>query len=555
MKGKLLAALLLCALLLGCAETAPAREIPARLAPTKQTENDNLRIYPLDAADCRFLSFGADLLVLRRGEETAQLLRCTGRGLAIAAWTEVPKDSQIFVGKNRIGCYDPEGRQVLLFSENLILLKQFQVPECSGTPLLSADGSRIYYSTSDTLVELTPETGLHRLLRQQEGLDLTALMEERGLLVCAGEGQTLYIRVSDGTLEGTSSPVTGASAWGGQTHLNLRCGFVDCLYLGQTILPLRADWSFLTFLPAMNAAVVLREEKDLAVYDLSTGGCLAELPLGGLGLPEQALAASDGRIYFSAGDALCQWEPVWGSKRDNRISITALSSGEKGSEAGLAQCRQRGAYLENQYGLRLLLNEEAAAVAPKGVRLEPEHIPTIIQETLAGVEMGLGRFPRQLVRTAFSGGGYVYLCPVRSIRADGEEKKSLQYWSGRDCYLVIADSADIQQAVVEAFSPLTERQILMKSDAFDDWDSFNPPGFSYGSGEWDPTAFVSPDCLTSPSADRAGLLWAALEEGNREKFLSAQLQKKLRSYCLGMGQAFPGLEETVRPWEQYLWMR
>ena len=551
MKGKLLAALLLCALLLGCAETAPAREAPARLAPTKQTENDNLRIFPLDAADCRFLSFGADLLVLRSGQEKAQLLRCTGRGLSIAAWTEVPQNSRIFVGKTKIGCYDPEGGQVLLFSEDLILLRRLEVPESAGTPLLSADGSRLYYCTADELMELTLETGLHRLLRQQEGLVLTALMEERGLLVCAGEGETLYIRVSDGTLEGTSSPVTGASGWGGQTHLNLRCGFVDCLYLGQTILPLRADWSFLTFLPAMNAAVVLREERDLAVYDLSTGGCLAELSLEGLGLPEQALAAADGRIYFTAGDNLCQWEPVWGSKRDTRISITALSAGEK----GLAQCRQRGAYLENQSGLRLLLNEEAAAVAPKGVRLEPEHIPAIIQETLAGVEMGLGRFPKLLVKGAFSGGGYVYLCPVRSIRVGDEEKKSLQYWSGRDCYLVIADSADIQQAVVEVFSPLAERQILMKSDAFDDWDSFNPPGFVYGTGAYDPTAFASPDCLANPSADRAGLLWAALVEGNRETFLSAQLQKKLRSFCLGLRQAFPGLEETPRPWEQYLWMR
>ena len=551
MKGKLLAALLLCALLLGCAETAPARETPARLAPTKQTENDNLRIYPLDAADCRFLSFGADLLVLRSGQEKAQLLRCTGRGLSIAAWTEVPKNSRIFVGKTKIGCYDPEGGQVLLFSEDLILLRRLEVPESAGTPLLSADGSRLYYCTADELLELTLETGLHRLLRQQEGLVLTALMEERGLLVCAGEGETLYIRVSDGTLEGTSSPVTGASGWGGQTHLNLRCGFVDCLYLGQTILPLRADWSFLTFLPAMNAAVVLREERDLAVYDLSTGGCLAELSLEGLGLPEQALATADGRIYFTAADNLCQWEPVWGSKRDTRISITALSAGEK----GLAQCRQRGAYLENQYGLRLLLNEEAAAVAPKGVRLEPEHIPAIIQETLAGVEMGLGRFPKLLVKGAFSGGGYVYLCPVRSIRVGDEEKKSLQYWSGRDCYLVIADSADIQQAVVEVFSPLAERKILMKSDAFDDWDSFNPPGFVYGAGDYDPTAFASPECLANPSADRAGLLWAALEEGNRETFLSAQLQKKLRSFCLGLRQAFPGLEETPRPWEQYLWMR
>lgn len=555
MKGKLLAALLLCTLLLGCAQTAPARETPARLAPTKQTENDNLRIFPLDAADCRFLSFGADLLVLRSGEERAQLLRCAGRGLSIAAWTEVPQKSQVFVGKNHIGCYDPEGQQVLLFSEDLILLKRLEVPECAGTPLLSADGSHIYYCTADALVELAVETGLRRLLRQQEGLVLTALMEERGLLVCAGAGEALYIRDTDGTLEGSSSPVTGASSWGGQTHLNLQCGFVDCLYLGQTMLPLRADWSFLTFLSSMNAAVVLREERDLAVYDLSTGGRLAELSLEGLGLPEQALATADGRVYFTTKDALCQWEPVWGSKRDTRINITALSTRENVNEKGLAQCRQRGAYLENQYGLKLLLNEEAAAVAPKGVSLEPEHIPAIIQETLAGVEMGLGRFPRQLVKGAFSGGGYVYLCPVRSIRAEGEEKKSLQYWSGRDCYLVVADSADIQQAVVEAFSPLAERQIIMKSDALDVWDSFNPPGFSYGTGDWDPTAFASPDCLLSPSADRAGLLCAALEEGNRELFLSAQLQKKLRALCLGLRQAFPGLEKTERPWEQYLWMR
>ena len=55
MKGKLLAALLLCALLLGCAETAPAREIPTRLAPTKQTENDNLRIYPMQPYSTCFL--------------------------------------------------------------------------------------------------------------------------------------------------------------------------------------------------------------------------------------------------------------------------------------------------------------------------------------------------------------------------------------------------------------------------------------------------------------------------------------------------------------------
>ena len=55
---RILPALLLCLLLLGCGPAAPSREF--RLTPTKETENDNLRCYPLDAADCRFFTYGND---------------------------------------------------------------------------------------------------------------------------------------------------------------------------------------------------------------------------------------------------------------------------------------------------------------------------------------------------------------------------------------------------------------------------------------------------------------------------------------------------------------
>lgn len=550
MKRILLAALL-CALLLGCGPAAPAREAPTRLTPTKETENDNLRCYPLDAANCRFLTLGEDLLVLRPGQDGAELLRCTGKGLVITARAEVPSGAELFSGGEKICCYDPETRQALVFSPELTLLQRLSLPDCAATPLMSEN--RIYYCTDQALMELDLGTGIHRVLRRQEGLELTAVLEGGGTAVCSEEWESLYIRTSDGTLQQRSPRVTGAAELGSRVHLCVKCGFLDCLYLGQTMFPLCPDWSFLAFLPAMNAALVLQEGENLAIYDLSTGNRLAEQALGAAQSPEAAWATEDGRIFFTANGLLYQWEPVWQSQRDSRAKITALYTRENPNEKGLEQCRQRGAYLENQYGVQVLLNTDAVQVAPKGVELEPEHIASTVLDTLAGIEAVLGRLPTELVKAAFSGGGRVYLCPVRSIRTEGQQQKWLQFFSGRDCYLVIAASAEVDRAVIQVLSPLLDRQILMKSDAYDTWDSLNPPGFVYGQGEWDATAFADPDCLESPAADRAGLLYAALDSGNRELFLSAQLQNKLRALCTGLRQAFPLSETTKRPWEQYLW--
>ena len=75
--ASLLCAVLLSAVLLSCPPAAQAGAAQPRLTPTKETENDNLRCYPLDAADCRFFTFRSDLLVLRPKAEgrTAALRR------------------------------------------------------------------------------------------------------------------------------------------------------------------------------------------------------------------------------------------------------------------------------------------------------------------------------------------------------------------------------------------------------------------------------------------------------------------------------------------------
>ena len=549
MKKMILAALVLCALLSGCGKKDPVRAIQERLSPATVLENDDLRAFSLEAAGCRFLSYGKDLLVLRPAGEEAELLRCTGRGLVIEERARVSRGGELLTGGEKIGYYDPAGQRLLLFSPSLTLEGEYPLPECGSTPVMNEAGDRVYYLAAQELVELDTETGIHRTLRQRAHQAPTGLVEEEGILICAGEGESRYLRVADGSLAAIS-PLVRDQAKGG-SWLCLACGHWDCLYLGQTMLPLQADWRFLAFLPKKNAALVLRPEKALAIYDLTTGNCLAELEAPAA--PEEALAGTDGRVYFTAGGKLYLWEPVWKSSRDSRVRITALYTREAPDEKGLAQCRREANVLQERYGVQVLLGPEAVRMSPKGVKLESEYLSAPIQDTLKKIESALGRFPMELVKAAFSGGGSFYICPVRGIRGGEGEEYGLQFWTGRDCCLVVAVSDQVEQTVTRLLSALLERQIRMRCDALDNWEELNPPDFSYGQSEWDETAFVSPAAMHSPAADRAELLWAAMEPDAGERFLYARLQNKLRALCTGIRKAIPLESGNSLPWEQYLW--
>ena len=533
MKIKLAAALLLCALLLGCgaAQGSPTAP-PDRLSPTKQTENDNLRVYPLDTASCRFLAYGGDLLLLLPEEERAVLARYDGRSLTLQAWAEVPPGAALCCTDEKIGCFDPEGETLYLFTKELACTEAISVPGCTQTPQLW--GMKAYYCTGEALMELDIHTGIHRTVRMQAGLHLRTLLPREDMAVCALEGHTQRqcIALTDGTLTTTAPEILAAGQFGSREYLGLQLGFRHCLYLEQTELVLPAGWKFLDFLSDRNAALVYQVEDALGIYDLSTGNCMASIPLSAGKPPEEAVATRDGRIFFRFGSTLYRWEPGTEALRDGRISITPLYTPWQLDEKGLAQCRQRGSFLENQYGIRLLLNEDAARIAPKGCTLEPEHLRPVILDTLAGIETALSRFPAGVIMTAFAGRGSTYLCPVRSIRVDGEEREFLQFWSGQDCYLVLAASADVEKAGLATFLPLIDRQVLMRSGAYDTW---------------------SAEGAEAGEEERCRLLYLAMQPGNRELFLDAVLQNKLRTLSAGIREAFSLKSGEILAWEQYLW--
>lgn len=544
---KLMSILLLWLLLFGSIRAAASPQF--RLSPTKETENDNLRCYPLSAANCRFFTYGNDLLLLHPDNSSAQLLRFRGKALSLAAQREVPASAVLLPGKDAVCCYEAETGTALVFSGELERMGTYLLPDCQGVPCISGNGTTLYYCTQTGLKQLFTDTGIHRLLRQQESLTLQGLLENQGLLLC---GSGLY-SLEDGSLVYDPGEVAGLAEWGSRSLLALHCGDWDCLYMGKTMLPLPQGWRYLTFLPSKNAVLTRREDGSLAIYDLSTGKLLAELDF----LPEaqlqQAQATEDGRIFFASGGCLWQWEPKWTSKPDSRIHISTLCSREAPDEKALNQCRQRGAYLENQFGMELLLNEEALCAVPVGIQVEPEYVSAPILETLSGIEAALGKFPKQLLQGAFSGCGRICVCPVRRIEAGGTERLGLQFWSGMDCYLLITASSHIRRGVLQALMPLVERQLVMKSDCLDDWNRLNPPDFVYGGETEEELAFADAESMKSPEADREGLLYAAMEDGNRELFLSVRLQNKLRTLSRGLRQVFQLDGESKLLWEQYLW--
>ena len=547
---RILLAAMLCLFLFGCGQAAPA-EAPNRLTPTKDTENDTLRCYPTDGAECRFFALGEDLLLLQTKEGAASLLCFTGKDLIQSASFPLEAGSSVQVEENTVFCYEPEGRQAIVLDDTLQEQARLTLPEgTEGTPLFY--GGCLYYAMEDALMAAEFGTGIHRTLRSSHdaGLLPTAVFGES--LVCTSEEQSLFLCAEDGTSLGSGPRVVAS----GKRALAVRCRGNDCLYLGDTMLPLPPGWRFLAFTPDNRRALLCREgdTTELGIYDLSTGNRTAQLALTGIPAPVQAVVTEDGRIFFQPEGRSClyQWMPDYEPARDLRLQIRPLATADKPDTKALEQCRKNASYLEERYGFSLLLNTEVLSAHPEACTIVPEHLAAMAEDALAQIGKALARFPQDFIRQVTGGAGQTYLCPVRSIRKDGEELEYLQYWCGADSYLFVAVTEQAGPSLIRGLTAMIDSRIFSASSAFDTWETLNPEGFRYGLDAIpDRAYFADARSVLSAVEDRAGILLTAMESGNRELYGSAVLQAKLRRLSAALREVY-SLSGTL-PWEQYLW--
>ena len=132
--------------------------------------------------------------------------------------------------------------------------------------------------------------------------------------------------------------------------------------------------------------------------------------------------------------------------------------------------------------------------------------------------------------------------------------------------MAIALGVPSEQALYHELFHVIETRILSESKAFDQWNDLNPAGFCY---DYDYTAnaqrdsgvylfedhrfFVDTYSMSFPKEDRARIMEYAMLPGMEDLFHSEGMQKKLKTLCHGIRDAY-NLETYEAPllWEQYL---
>lgn len=225
---------------------------------------------------------------------------------------------------------------------------------------------------------------------------------------------------------------------------------------------------------------------------------------------------------------------------------------------GLAKCQLLARQLEEKYGFRILLWEEAL----KEDGLTGEHLVPVIRRELAVLEQRLSVFPEgMLPETA---GHFPQLC-LCLVRQRSDSLPCGQFWNG-DMLCIALEAGSSGQELYHGLFHAMETHVLSNSKALDRWDGLNPAGFVYDedyganavrdSGIYllgEHLAFPNHFSMSFPREDRAEVFAHAMMPGNGDLFRAELMQKKLAALCTGIREAF-GLEdyEGVLLWEQYL---
>ena len=602
----LLAILLACLLLCGCAQTESGQEtLPGENdlslsgeeglydpdSPLERATGGALRVYPLKMDTVRGIrSFGSDILLFS-GEETTTLTRLTGENLAVAQRISLgfyldPGSPALQIGGDRISYYDPVSGETVVLDPALTVVNRIVLPEdISGYPILTSDRTTLYYCTAKAVKAWDLESGIRRTVKEMalEGQSVTGIVMEDTILQCSAGEKTLYLSAETGQLvRQTDFPARTVSRED-RFRSVLTLGLTDRYVFGtarEQALLLPAFDGECVFLPEKEAAVEVHmsgsDVLQMDYYDLSSGLRKSSLTLETGELPEDLTVHHQNvciLIYDSTYGChvLLQWDPEASAIRDDKVYKSAYSTREHPDEAELALCQAYADQIGSRHGIQILVGPDAADTQPWDYTLEAEYLPGVLWRELELLEQRLDAYPEGMLADTASPFDGLTLCLVRSIRgiSDTESIASatgVQFLEGGQAYVAICVGTYARQALYHELFHVMETHIFNESIAFDRWDSLNPSGFDYDydfaanalrdSGIYlvgENRAFVDTYSMSFPKEDRARIMENAMLPGREALFASPILQAKLNAICLGIREAY-GLKKSPETylWEQYL---
>lgn len=598
---RLLAILLAVLLLAGCSKKAADQQATdTTAAPTEATvppgtvtlytsestveqqTGGAVRVYALEA-DSYFKSsnMGSHLLLL--GQKGLTVL--TGELGAVTAKLEtaaVTGDAAMDVAATGVAYYDPATRQVTVLNPHLQVAASIALPEgVVGRPCISIVKNEVFYSTGSELRAMNMTTGTSRLLRQQTTSTQTLLGAyfDGTVLLCqitdaegnaseeyisAETGQTLAQGHAEVMLQtcGTQYIALWQDGAVPQTAFGIRDEIPQSLQIPQPDSAVGGR----AVVPTMNAVVDYAASDEgllLTYYDLNTGKCTARTVLPGVQSPV-TFCGTGSVLCMVATDTeksahtLYQWDISKSPVAEDIVHTGPLYTAENPDTEGLAACRALADSYQTQYGVKLLLWQDAVKVTG-GHTLIPEYQPQVITEMLEKLQPILTYFPERFLQKTVEA-GWIRIALVRDIEG-GQEW--VQFWEEGDCWIILSADSDIAANALLGIGYGIDSHVLGNSRELDTWAELNPADFTYtysahvaGNTAYladENRAFADPQSMTYPHEDRCRIFYYATLPDKAEMFKAPVMQAKLLRLCKGIREAYNLQKKTdTYIWEQYL---
>lgn len=566
-------ALLLC----GCARQKPEQTDPTQppetqpmefYVPGSSVENDtNGEVRRYDVHEDCLEIYNADGRLLVLTEKGIRVVE-GDEGTVIAAMElDAAQIENLQVLENGFSYYDTQNHSVQYLDADLKKISNEILTDEMESPIVSPDGKAIYYCQGDDIRIYEPERKISRLLKSHtcESQKLTGIYFDGKILECevstaAGTTKIVYILTENGETVFDGTNVLHMYTHGQRYLMERVDGIVRHWAVGErdgAVNLLNTDDNRVYSALSVGGVVGCSAQDDgvlLKFYNVVSGQKTTSIYLPDFEEPEIIVADPESGVLWLQmdGTKLLRWD-VEEQTTDAESVFAKLYTADDPDKAGLKKLDQRVSALNNKYGVRIRIWEEAIKVS-EGHNLEVEFQTDAISLMLDEIEAVFKEFPNKFIYKSIS--SRVRICIVRSI--DGETKGT-QFWSDKYAFVVLSSGVDVRSEFLKAFGFVVDSHILGNSPVFDYWNGLNPEGFVYGSAlnstlvTGAKRAFVDIESMESATIDRSRVFWQAMEPDNSAMFQSETMQNKLNMLCRGIRDAWR-LEDKkdVYPWEQYL---
>lgn len=570
--------------------TQPAQ--PGLYLPGSAAEEQSfgaIRAYELGSA--RVLAIhpmGKNLAVLTcdEGDADAVTVRVlTGEDCAVlhTARLEAPVQGLAYaLNEKGLAYCNPQTHEIVILDSKFSEKERVDLPEdIIGSVAISHDLRTAYYCLPGEIRALELDSGISRLVRQQEGAEQSLLGTyfNDSVLLCrvTADGETYvgFVRGDTGELLDTDTALEQLTTQGDSYFLVRTEGVVQEYIFGdrtstpQSLFPVASSGGVFPLLDDRSVLVASGSEgkPSVEIYDLTSGKRVSSRWVRDL--QSVACAASfDGSVWFAGLDVnlqtclLYRWDTSMSRVSNDTVYTSRRYTEDAPDEAGLSECRTRADGLEKQYGVAIHLR---GVTRPEDYDLTEEYQPEAFQMGLDTLETVLAQFPEGFFKTAaqVTKSGKLNINLVRGI---SHGKQSIQYWADGDAFMALSIGETTQQSFYHELFHMLDTYIHSYSTKLDTWEKLNPRKFSYDNNyddyltrestkylEGENRAFIDSYSMTYPMEDRATIFSYAMMPGNEDCFDSKTMQKKLERLCEAIRDAY-GWKKDSRafPWEQYL---